>query len=311
MICKTRCSIRHIAASAIAIGLLIATSANAAVLIHESFSEMPGPTEDGDLNGYAGTDGVSEIGLTGTWALVDNNHRGKVRNAGAADWTPRGPDGGHVVDEVGGNLHFIESDNWGVDVGTRPLSSTVDFSSDGTWYMSFFSQAGGDDTLLQIGLSNATNELLWGNGYGNGNTSQGITAYHQALSSGDATNADGTFMDAGSWDNAFWVAKLEKTNSGTTDDVTVSIKQYNLTSNSAIDADDPASWTRVVSFGGVTDVFDTLHFKQSGGNGQFPGMDEFRLGESWSDVTGVVPEPSAIALMVLGGSALALLRRRA
>lgn len=157
--------------------------------------------------------------------------------------------------------------------------------------------------VLQTGLSNGADELMWGNGY-----NRGLTAYHGALGANalDA-NQNGTNVAAGSWDDSFWVGKLEKTNSGSTDDLTVRIMYYNLDANNTIDTGDPAAWTRTVGLSGVDATFDTFQMKIDGASSQYPGMDELRIGESWVDVTGV-PEPG---VAVLGGLVLlGLFRRR-
>ena len=265
-------------------GLLLAvfaTAIQAEVLVYESFGDA---IERQALTGYSGTPGTTEIGLTGTWT----SNRGVEDSIllARSDFK-QGITEGYTPDAFNGSQHWLEQQNtWNVTNATRPLSSSIDLTSDGTYYLSFFSRSGGDDVVLQIGMQDSTNELLIGNGY-----NRGLTSYFGIIdaNASDANNNGIRFTAASWWQSVFWAIKIVKTDSGITDTLDVNIIYYDLSSNSVIDDHDPAIWTRSMTLTGVSGDFDTLRLKLVGGGNQWPGIDEIRIGETWSDITGVVP----------------------
>ncbi len=288
----------------LAVGVTAITQTQAAILAWESFGDA---TDGAAFGGYAGTDGVTETGFgaDSTWTSNNTGTVAQLKARDEAGWDP-GIAGGYSVDSDGTSQeHWLEHQNvWNPTVGTRPLGSTIDLTTDGTYYMSFFSRAGNVDVILQMGFSNDTNELMWGQGY-----NRGVTSYYGPLgTAADTNNSDpDTDITVTAWNSVFWVTKLEKTNSGTTDDLAMSISYFDLAADNSVGGSDPASWTREMSLAGVDASFDELQLKIDGGSGQWPGVDELRVGESWADVTGV-PEPGVAFLGCLG--AVAFFRRR-
>jgi len=61
---------------------------------------------------------------------------------------------------------------------------------------------------------------------------------------------------------------------------------------------------------GISIICLTLRTSASLNGGGTYAIDEFRLGKTWADVTPVIPEPAAVALSMLGGFGLLLLRLR-
>lgn len=295
---------RKAAATFIAVSVTALAQAQAAVLVHESFGDA---ADGGGFDGYSGTEGTTETGFASgsAWASSNDGTVVELKERDETGWGA-GISGGYSVDSGGGSQeHWVEQLNmWNLTTGTRSLGASIDLSTDGTHYMSFFSRSGGTDVVLQLGLSDGTSELMWGQGY-----NRGITAYHGALGTNAAdANQNNTDITITNWESVFWVAKLEKTNSGTTDDLAVSIDYFDLATDNNVGGGAPESWARTVDLAGVDSSFDSLRMKVDGGSDQWPGMDEFRVGESWTDVTGV-PEPSVALLGVFGLIGLSLRRR--
>lgn len=274
------------------------------VLVYESFGDAP--EANTTLAGYSGT--TAETGLAGTWSVTGGSQNTVSRTTheyvGIAD--------GYAPDIVGGRQHWWEHNNqWNTNVATRSLSSSIDMTVDGTWYMSFSAMSGIKDFAAQMGLNDGTSELMWGQGYYGG--SQGITAYYANIGSGAATNGNGTFVtgfnNTTKYETGFFVAKLVKSDSGITDALDVSIMYYDFKNLDAptnvIDSGDPAVWTRIVNLTGVSSVFTTLELKLDGASSNYPSIDEVRIGQSWADVT--IPEPATMLLLGLGSL---LLRRK-
>lgn len=274
--------------------IALATHGHSAVLAYEGFGNA---TDFGAIDGYTPS-GAASSGLTGSYTQHQGGTQTFLLHRSGAFV---GINGGHAPNLDGTNQEWAEHNGWDLNRASIGLSSSVDLSVDGTYYMSFFSRAGGNDVVTQIGLTDGTDELMWGRGW-----NRGITAYHGAAGTTADTNQNGTQFDPSGWSTLFYVARLDKTNSATTDDLTVSIMIYNLTTNNTIDSNDPASWVRTVGLTGIDNTFDELQFKLDG-SGTWPSVDEIRLGNTWADVTGV-PEPRFALLGGLG--LLGLLRRR-
>lgn len=281
--------------------IALATHGHSAVLAYEGFGNA---TDFGNVNGYTPS-GAASSGLTGSYTLHQGTSTANtylLHRPGAFV----GINGGYQPNLDGSNQEWMEHNGWNLGRASVGLSSSLDLSTDGTYYMSFFSRAGGVDVVTQVGLTDGTDELMWGRGYGGAPTTKGITAYYGTAGTDPITNGDGTTFATGSWNTLFYVARLDKANSATTDDLTVSIMIYNLSADNTIDSSDPASWVRTVGLTGVDNTFDELQFKLDG-SGTWPSVDEIRLGNTWADVTGV-PEPR---FALLGGfGLLGLLRRR-
>jgi hypothetical protein len=283
---------------------------NASVMVYEGFSNLGGQAV-WQLHGAtsAGTGISGNTWSTGADTTATYQNLKEKLSTDAAHNTAI--TGGYIpgLNSSGKQITWEQKNNWNVSTATISLTSSIDFTTDGTYYMSFYSLTDQADYLAQMGLDNGTNELMFGNSY-NGSGAKGLTAYYQGIGGSLQTNANGTSIgkaDATTFQAYYYVAKFEKTNSATTDDVTVSFSAFNLSTNPDIGSADPA-WARTVALSGVDTSFNTLRLKLSGGSNN-PTMDELRIGQSWADVTGVVPEPSS-ALLAAGALAVGLLRRR-
>ncbi len=272
----------------------LGTSAHADVLAYEGFGNA---TDFGAVAGYT-PNGTASSGLTGSYT----QHQG-----GAATYLLDragsfvGITDGYTPNIDGTKQQWVEHSGWNLSRLSISLASSVDLSVDGTYYMSFFSRAASNDHVAQIGLTDGTNELMWGRGYG-GAAAKGITAYYGAAGTPPITGGNGTEFAYDNYETVLYVAKLVKTNSGTTNDLTVSIKLYDLSDNGTIDSSDPSSWLRTVALTGVNSTFTALQYKIDGGGGNYPSMDEFRLGNTWTDVTGVATPTGWTWTNTAGGS---------
>lgn len=256
------------------------------VLAYEGFG---GAADGQSLNGY--TPGLASTGLSGPWVMTVG---GAQRLRSSATPLHLAIAAGHRPESTGGASHWWEhNNNWNTNKASVPLTVPVNLAADGTWFMSFFSTSRIDDFTAQIGLSDGTNELLWGQGY-----NRGLTAYHAPVATtgnnndANQNNTDITVANRTPNDTLFFVAKLVKTGSGGTNTLTVSIKAYNLTNSSAVDAAEPATWQRTVALTGVSGSFHSLAARLDGAGTNVPSMDEIRLGQSWTDVTGIGNAPS-------------------
>ena len=265
------------------LGLFVSIS-QADVLVYESFGDA---AEGQDLTGYSGTGGVSEIGLSGAWTSNQSTSVSKLLARGVTGNFEPGISDGYAPDAENDTQHWLEQqDSWSVTNAYRPMSSTIDISVDGTYYLSFFSRTGGDDVAMQIGFDDGVNELLIGNGY-----NRGLTSYFGIIGANatDVNNNGTRFSVSNWWQSVLWVIKLTKSDSGVTDTLDVDMIYYDLGTDNVIDAFDPVDWTRSMILTGVSADFTNLRIKLSGGGSQWPGMDEIRVGETWSDVTGIIP----------------------
>ncbi len=271
---------------------------NAGLLAYEGFAGV-GSTSRTSINGY--TPDPTTVGISGTWALAGGNNEDLISRA-----TPdfRGIANGHSPSYSGSRQHWWEQrDAWGVNRASVAMRAPIDLSADGVWYMSFFAESGNNNYLAQLGLRNASQELMWGNGYGPG-TNGGLTAYRGALGTSVQTNGNNTTVTHTLYKTLFYVARLTKSASGSTDTLRVDIKTYNLDDlNGVIDRAAPATWNRTVTLTGVTGSFTHLQAKIDGGGGNYPGMDEFRLGQTWSAVTDLPPSIAPVGSLASGGSA--------
>ena len=279
---------------------LLAAVSPASLVVYEGFGD---PANEGQtLAGYSGTN--AESGLTGSWAISGGDAQ-KLTVRSNPEYV--GVNGGYTPETVGGNQHWWEKNSqWWTTTAQRALSGTIDLNSDGTHYMSFFTMSPTADIIVQMGLNDGTNELMWGNAY-SGNASKGLTAYYGTIGTNAQTNANGTFVtyaDAGGYQTGFYLAELIKSNSGTTNDLVVNMSFYNFGTLTApthtVAIGDP--WTRTVNLTGVTGLFNTLELKLDGGSA-YPSMDEIRIGQTWTDATGI-PEPATLMLLAAGAVAL-------
>lgn len=254
------------------LALCISMNAFGGVSVYEGFGNALNSTT---LVGYSGS--IAEFGLTGTWAVSG----GTVTTVFPPSYGAQvGILGGHAPEKIGGNQHTVRKTGWSVANATRPLGSPIDLAVDGEWYMSFFAASSGTNMVVQAGLSNAANEVMAGNTYNWG----GLTAYYGANGRPVDTNTNGTTLTGWSGNqNVFFVIHLVKSNSGTTNDLVVTVDFWYLGAGAAPtnDISRVPNRTRTINLTGVTDIFNMLKFKVDGST----NMDEIRIGKSLADVT--------------------------
>lgn len=282
---------------------LLVGGAQASVRVYEGFGDA---ASDAAFFGY--TPGTASSGLTSNWTV----NTGPLRQVSKAPVFV-GITGGYTPNINHTQQQFAERQGnaWTQTDASVTMDNSIDFSTDGTYYMSFFALSTGTganfDQVAQIGLRNASKELMFGWGY-----QQGLTANYGNLASNPSANGNNTKITFGANNTLFFVAKLDKTNSGVTGDkLTVSLMAYNLTTSGTIDNSDP-TWLRTVDLGAVNDTFTGLKFKIDTGTGTGfgnVGLDELRLGDTWADVTGI-PEPATLGIVVAFGGGLLFIRRK-
>ncbi|HOQ06083.1 MAG TPA: hypothetical protein PKY88_12820 [Anaerohalosphaeraceae bacterium] len=198
----------------------VTSASQASLLVYEGFGDATG----GSLGGYSGSS--AESGLAGSWSVSP----GRTTEYLTSIWPYQqvGIDGGYEPDTVGGRQHWWECKQWNVVTATRPLANPIDLTTDKTLYMSFSTISNSSDIVVQVGLSNTTHELMAGNAYGWNN--RGLTAYYATNGTDPATGGADIYptYPGGVFSTGLYVIKLVKTNSGTTNNLAVYIKFYNL-----------------------------------------------------------------------------------
>ena len=253
--------------AALAVGIPAGLRAN--VIAYEGFND--GAASDA-LADYAGS---GEIGLVGVWT----NNTGQAVTLEEPTTSQVGITNGVSVSTNG---LVISHSAWSTTRATRGLESEIDFSVDGTTYVSFFAASAGDDFVAQVGFANNSYELMAGQGW-----NRGLCAYYGSLNTSPDTGNDQVDLSFDWSDrNIFIVAEFEKSDSDNSDDLAITLYAYDL-GNEADYVIGVPDVTRTVNLTGVSAVFDRLQFKSDGWN----ELDEIRVGETFLDVTGVA-EPS-------------------
>lgn len=242
----------------------------AAVLAYDGFGDG---VDGADINGYSGVG--AEAGFSAAWVRTG----GSIVHDVLTD-VQIGIMGGYAPEATGGSEHLTYTGHWSMAYAVRTLTSPVDLSIDGTYYLSFFGRSGGsDDFCAQLGLYNGTNAIMAGQGY-----SRGLNATWGALTTSCDSGNNQVDISISNGENCFFLIELVKTNSGTTDDLTVIISWWNLTADNVIVFGPEV--TRSQSFTGVTGSFNQLAMKQDG----WQWMDEVRLADTVQDATGGISQ---------------------
>lgn len=201
--------------------------------------------------------------------------------------------------------------NFNPSIGTRTLSSgNVDLSANGEYYFSFIVRdfAADPNNEAAFSFANATDQLGFGWGYSDRFRIGTMTAA-QKLHQGTFTDA--SFVSAGNT-TYFVVGQVVASAAGTDQ---VFLKAYQSATDLVHSGANQLSgfgsganqWTVGHSFTSSA-IFDRVGIATEGVN--FITLDEFRYGTTWMDVTGLVPEPSSLAMLALGMISLWMFRRK-
>jgi hypothetical protein len=265
--------------AALLLSALLPVGAQAQLIAYEGFTQGTGNPA---LAGYSGT---SEIGLSGTWSSLGGQSM-TIRDGSGGQWGTPQP-----------NWPVAEHTAWWLTQATRSMSSTLNFTTDGTYYLSYLVQSDQSNNGSQVGFVNTagTQELMAGLGY-SGASDKGVTAYYGSLGGSVQQNGNGTDVAGWSGMNQYQVVAEFTRASG---DLSVTLNYYLGAYGGTLES------TRTVDLGLVSDSFNTLTFKADG----WVNMDEIRIGTTLADVT-PVPEPSVAALGGLGILLLMEIQRR-
>jgi MYXO-CTERM domain-containing protein len=201
--------------------------------------------------------------------------------------------------------------NWTDNSVTRNLSTTLDLSSNGSFYLSFLyndsaANTSAADREATVFLGSTTQRLHVGPSYGDKVAISRSNATNEPFTSAvQKTLSSANFFGQTGSATLFIVAEFQTQTVGND---TINLKAYSFTPGTGSVNLSPlaVSWDVTQSFNG-SGTLDQLGIYMEAESGQNPEIDEIRLGQTWMDVTSV-PEPSAALLGGLG--MLALLRRR-
>ncbi len=288
----------------------------AAIVVQELFDGMALNTAIGGQGG-----GPSSVGLTGVWAqnaggavISTANNFNLTASPTDLPGLPPQASGLGGVWKGGGN-------DWSTAIwATRPLATGLDFGADATYFFSFrinntgdvaggFGLAGGSAPASEfIGVGahwnnqtdlasvQARNSLYttWGT------LDQNLVGNNDGPYAMRTHTAEGTING-----RALVVGRLTTSAAGSD---TLDVKMY--FPGDSIDNDLGAiSWSLTDSVNSSMNASHLLLWLNGSGNGE---LDAFRVGTTWTDVTGVtlVPEPGSALLAALGLGGAFLRRRR-
>jgi hypothetical protein len=265
----------------IALGALLPLGAQAQIIASEDFAQGTGNPA---LAGYSG---ASEVGLSGSWTQLGGQGMTIVDGSGS-HWGAVQP-----------NWPAAEHTAWQLSQYSIGMSSTINLTTDGSFYLSYLVQSDQSNNGSQVGFINTagTEELMAGLGY-SGASNKGVTAYYGPLGTSIQQNANGTDVAGWSGMNQYQVVCDFSRIAG---DLSVTLDYY-LGSASG-----PLESTRTVDLGLVSDTFNQLSLQADG----WVDLDSITVGNTLGDVMGVVPEPSTVVPASVGlALALFALKRK-
>lgn len=295
--------------------VLIVPGAFASLVVQELFD---GCALDTTINGVG--DLTTSQGLSGTWATNGSTGIWTANNFDV-ETSPALPGLSPNAGPIGGAYFASWSvgSNWGTGIyATRALGTAIDFNSDQTLYFSFRLNNGGD-SAQGVGLAagpNGSAEFLgagkmWNGATGldSGNAANSAYLTYGTLNQNLAGNNDGPYAiqqhtAAGSYDGRhLFVGRLDLNSVG--NDL-FDLKVYSA--GSTIDNDPSAvAWTLQGSIASSMSATHLLLWANGSGQSE---VDAIRVGTTWMDVTGVVPEPATVSLIAIAGLAATIRRRR-
>ncbi|MBK1881822.1 PEP-CTERM sorting domain-containing protein [Luteolibacter pohnpeiensis] len=292
-------------AASLAILFTCSSTSQGAIIVQELFDAIAGPPpgSDASLNGKGDTS--TTVGLTGTWSTHENTGIYTASNFNAGDGLPGLPSNAGTS----GGIYNFTGGNYSTGIyATRPLTSTIDFSIDQTIYFSYLANNSGD-TSMGIGLSSGTGDaaefvgagLSWNNArtLATGDLDAGNAAY---ISYGQLGSNEGVYghrdheIQNSVNGDALIVGRIIISSTGAD---LIDIKRYGV--GDTIEADPSlVSWSASDSLDSSM-VADHLVIWMNGNSGSDAGeLDAIRIGQTWSDVTGVIPEPASAMLLAVG-----------
>jgi hypothetical protein len=306
--------------AAIGLGIMLAGSATSsgALIVQELFDGIAGPPPgtDGTLNGKGDTS--TSLGMTGTWVTNSNTGIFTASNFNSGAGLPGLPSNAGTTGGVWNNTN-----NYGTDIyATRPLATPIDFAVSQTVYFSVILNNSGD-TNVGIGLASGPGPgakfvgagLTWNNArsLATGNNDAGnasFISYGTLSDPTDLANPSGPYgirnhEAAGSVNGSALIVGRLTINSTGAD--LIDIKRYSV--GDTIESDPSLVAWSVSDSVDTSMVANNLLLWVNGVSGSGAGeVDGIRMGTTWTDVTGAVPEPGSLLLCVVG--AASFLRRR-
>lgn len=315
-----KASKRLLVAACLGVALLSANVGRAEILAKDLFDNVT----DGDVS--IGGQNYAATGFTGAWSVPGSDLMFTARNFNTLPaYGPPSQDTnpGGVWQSGGGGPNYQSN---AYTARSLTSSAQINLGQDGVYYFSFKGRRGGDDIAGFMGLStgaSATNSFVdvgwtWGNCRLVGETDADPVRHATSFigqGTMDTENGAYNIRSAGSdWSisagsNRFFVARITASAAGSD---RIDLKVYS--DSDAIDNNlSTIAWTNSYSFQS-SDVLNHVILGMNGGSGGGE-VDAFRLGTTWTDVTGVntVPEPGAMCLLgagVLGLLAYAWRRRK-